>query len=71
MQTLIPNFLTPTQAAIVIGCTDGRVRQLLRTGRLAGKKIGSRLWLISPDEVEKMRDFVPQTGRPRKNKNPG
>lgn len=62
------NFLTPTEAATVIGCTDGRVRQLLRDGKLIGQKIGERMWLIPADEARKMRDLPIETGRPRKNK---
>lgn len=62
------NFLTPTEAATVIGCTDGRVRQLLRDGKLLGQKIGERMWLIPEGEAQKMRDLPIETGRPRKNK---
>ena len=62
------NFLTPNEAADVIGCTDGRVRQLLRDGKLLGQKIGERMWLIPEAEVRKMRDLPVETGRPRKNK---
>lgn len=62
------NFLTSTEAAALIGCTDGRVRQLLRDGELLGKKIGKRMWLIPEDEAKKIRDLPIETGRPRKNK---
>jgi excisionase family DNA binding protein len=68
MSMAFQNFLTPTEAAVVIGCTDGRVRQLLRDGTLLGKKVGERMWLIPEDEAQKIRDLPVETGRPRKNK---
>jgi excisionase family DNA binding protein len=68
MSMAFQNFLTPGEAATVIGCTDGRVRQLLREGKLIGKKISQRMWLISEEEARKMRDLPAETGRPRKNK---
>jgi excisionase family DNA binding protein len=68
MSMAFQNFLTPTEAASVIGCTDGRVRQLLRDGKLSGEKIGVRMWLIPEGEAQKMRDLPAETGRPRKNK---
>jgi len=68
MSMAFQNFLTPIEAANVIGCTDGRVRQLLRDGKLLGQKINARMWLIPADEAQKMRDLPVETGRPRKNK---
>ena len=71
MSMAFQNFLTPGEAATVIGCTDGRVRQLLREGKLVGEKISQRMWLISEEEARKMRDLPAETGRPRKNKTQG
>lgn len=40
-------YLTVSEAVEYMGCSDGWVRQLLRTGGLPGaKRIGQRLWLI-------------------------
>lgn len=61
------NYLTIEQAAEVIGCTPGRVRQMANTGGIPGaEKIGNRLWMIPRREVEKIRDARPGTGRPRR-----
>lgn len=62
----IDKLLTPAKAAAVIGCSHRRVTQMLREGRLKGKKVSDRVWLIEQSEAERMRDFTPATGRPRK-----
>jgi hypothetical protein len=59
-----------TDAAIIIGCTTGRVRQLLIEGELRGKKLSDREsspWLVSKVDAEKMAKKPAATGRPRKN----
>lgn len=39
-------WLTVAEAVEFMGCTDGWVRMLLRSGRLQGKRLGERVWLI-------------------------
>lgn len=39
-------WLTVTAACPVIGCTDGWVRILIRTGKLPAWRAGERAWLI-------------------------
>jgi excisionase family DNA binding protein len=39
-------YLTVAEAVEFMGCTDGWVRMLLRSGRLEGKRFGERVWLI-------------------------
>ena len=59
-----------TDAACIIGCTTGRVRQLLLNGNIRGKKLGEREnapWLVSKVDAEKMARRPATTGRPRKN----
>jgi len=63
----VANFVTTTQAAKIIGCTDSRVRQLVRAGMINGVvKVGPRAVLIPRKEAEKLRDHPSSTGRPRK-----
>lgn len=63
----VADMLTTTQAAKIIGCTDSRVRQLVRAGLIPHVKVGPRAVLISQQEAEKMRDKPHTTGRPRTN----
>lgn len=54
-------------AAEIIGCTTGRVRQLLRENAIRGVKLGERAWAVSRVDAEKMGAKPAKTGRPRKN----
>lgn len=59
-----------TDAASIIGCTTGRVRQLLREEALRGKKLGNgenSPWVVSRVDAEKLSEKPQHTGRPRKN----
>ena len=55
-----------TRAAEIIGCTTGRVRQLLRDQMIRGTKLGARAWAVSRVDAEKMAENPAKTGRPRK-----
>lgn len=59
------DFLTVTQAAVRLGCTPGRVRQMLRSGILPGEKMSPWLWMIPKKAVAKAEKARPTTGRPR------
>lgn len=65
----LSDFCTTSQAANILGCTTGRVRQL----RLAGKfgkeflELGPQYILIPRKVVEKFATQEQKTGRPRKN----
>ena len=61
----IENWVSVAEAAEIIGCTDGRVRQLLRDHELAGQKINERAWVISRDSVERFAKKPQIFGRPR------
>jgi Rne/Rng family ribonuclease len=50
-------YLTVAEAVGVMGCTEGWVRMLLGTGRLAGKRFGARAWMIP---LEAAREVVRQ-----------
>lgn len=51
-------FLTISQTVQFMGCTDGWVRELLRTGRLRGRKIGARLWMVSMASAAEAREAL-------------
>lgn len=62
---MLGEYLNTQEAAEVIGVTDGNVRQMLRDGRIKGKKLGPRAWAIPRKEAIRVRDNPPATGRPR------
>ncbi len=55
------NVLNVSQAALKLGVSDRRVRQMLERGELEGQRLGS-LWLIDPIVVERARRR-PEIGR--------
>jgi len=61
----VKNLLSTKEAAEVIGCTEGRVCQLLRSGDLAGEKINERAWVVHRESAEKYAKRPQHTGRPR------
>jgi hypothetical protein len=58
--------ISAANAAVIIGCTPGRVRQLAREGLLRSIKIGERVWAVSRVDAEKLALRPAATGRPRK-----
>jgi len=61
----IEHYVNVQEAAAIIGCTDGRVRQMLLDGLMTGLKANERAWLIDKAEAERIRDIEHKTGRPR------
>jgi len=61
----VENYVNVREAAAIIGCTDGRVRQMLIEGRLSGVKANERAWMIDRRAAEEIRDSECVTGRPR------
>ncbi len=47
MATEDKEWLTVKEAELLMGCSDGWVRVLLRTGKLIGQKFGPRSWMVS------------------------
>lgn len=45
-------FLTVPDAVERMGCTDGWIRMLIRTGRLPAQKINARCWLIPVEAAD-------------------
>lgn len=66
---MVSDFLNVAEAAEIIGCTDSRVRQMLRNGILSGMKANERAWLIPSEEAKRVAKIEHTEGRPRKNKN--
>jgi len=61
----VENFLGVADVAERLGCTVGRVRQLLgMEKKLKGHKINERAWLISTAEVER---YIEERERNRRN----
>ena len=61
-------WITTTEAADVLGCTTGRVRQLMLDGTLAtGRKLSTRMTVLDQREVVAYSRLKMATGRPRVN----
>lgn len=57
-------FLSVSEAAALLGITDGRVRQLLGEGEIEGQKLGEKNWAIHIDEVDRHKKERRPVGRP-------
>lgn len=60
MSTAIGNWMSVNEAATMLALTVGRIRQLLISGELAGKKLNEKAWVIERREIEK---FARKTGK--------
>lgn len=58
-------FISVQDAAEILGCTVGRVRQLLMAGTLDGQKLNERAWAVERKSVEKYAKQDIRLGRPR------
>lgn len=56
-------YMSPVEAALVIGVDERHVRALLAAGKIEGEKIGSR-WIVLRSSVETYRRH-PTKGRPK------
>jgi hypothetical protein len=65
MSITVGKFVSVNEAAGILGCTDGRIRQMLRGGTLPGLKLNQRAWALLRKDVERASKKHPQTGRPR------
>jgi excisionase family DNA binding protein len=54
-------YYTVSQAAELAGCTSSYVRRLLRANKVEGLKVGERAWILSEEEIEKLKESP--TGR--------
>lgn len=60
----VQDFVNVQEAAAIIGCTDGRIRQMLLDGTMQGVKANERAWLIP-------RKIVDREARKRRDKDDG
>jgi hypothetical protein len=65
---MIGDLLNVNEAAVIIGCTPGRVRQMCRDKMIAGVKANEKAWMVPRDAAEKMAGEPSKTGRPRSNR---
>lgn len=56
----VGNWLSVNEAANLLDLTTGRIRQLLLSGELSGKKLNEKAWVIDRRDVEK---FAKKTGK--------
>lgn len=64
-------FCGITEAAEILGCTTGRVRQLLLAGEVVGEKVSSldnAPWIIDRKSLAKYAQKEQTVGRPRQGK---
>lgn len=62
----VPKFVNVSEAATLLGCTVGRIRQRLIAKELKGVKANARAWLIPREEIDReirRRKSVPSNGK--------
>jgi excisionase family DNA binding protein len=66
-------LFTVEQTAAELGVSGGRVRKLIRLGKLKAHQFGARAYLLQPSEVQKLVGKIGNggvRGRPRKDGTP-
>jgi hypothetical protein len=58
-------FCSVPECARIAGLTAGRVRQLLRSGKLHGVKISENAWIVERKDAEHLATETHAVGRPR------
>ena len=58
-------FVSVSDAAAKLGCTEGRVRQLLIDGTIIGMKLNERAWAVDRKSLDKFAKIPQTSGRPR------
>ena len=48
-------FLSTTEVAAETGLTDGRIRQMARSGEITAHKVGGRVYAIPKSEVDRIK----------------
>ena len=52
---MIDGMITVTEASQLAGCDGSYIRRLLREGRLRGKQVTPRLWLVSKADTQQLK----------------
>lgn len=60
----LDKIISVDDAAVIIGVTSARVRQMAQAGRLRSKRVG-RDWVIDRDDAEREAGETRKPGRPR------
>ena len=60
-------WISVAEAAVIIGCTEGRVRQLLIDETITGQKLNERAWAVERKSAETFAKVPQLIGRPRRN----
>ena len=58
------DHVSSKEAAALIGCTMGRIRQLCRAGTLKGERVG-RDWIVLKSSAEAYRDSAKRKRGPK------
>ena len=61
----VGNFCSVQDAAQIIGCTDGRIWQLINDGTLPAEKLNGRAYLVDIVAVKAYAKKPASVGRPR------
>lgn len=59
------DLISIADACKILGCTEGRVRQLLKAGEIEGEQRMGRTWIVSRKSVERRAKQPKTVGRPR------
>lgn len=51
----IDGMITVTEASELAGCDGSYIRRLLRSGRLRGRQVTARLWLVSKADTQQLK----------------
>lgn len=49
----LEDLVNTKEAAAYLGVTDGRIRQLARSGELRGMRVSLRAWVFEKNELER------------------
>jgi len=60
------DLVTTKEAAVIIGVSDARIRQMRKEEKIKAIKIDNRTYMIPLEEARRVAENPPKTGRPRK-----
>lgn len=64
---MLGKFLSVKEAADILGCTEGRVRQLALAGTIKSERFNGKALAIPLESLQKYAKTPIKTGRPRLN----
>jgi excisionase family DNA binding protein len=60
--------MTLAEVAVELGVTPDYVRNMIHRGLIPGEKVGPRMWMVEPADVEKYKLNRRPKGQPKKEK---